>query len=112
MVYRDRLKITEAVKELKVLRIKIKEKLPDVTGSAKTELAECDKQAAALENDPQGFGLIDNSLSSVFNILQETDMPATSQSISAAKDSDGAFKILWAKWQEVRKRMKTCLGEK
>ena len=112
MVYRDRLKITEALKELQILRRKIKEKLPDATGSAVTAFAECDKQAAAFENDPQGFGQIDNSLSSVFSILQETDMPATSQSISAAKDSDGAFKILWAKWEEVRKRMKTCLGEK
>ena len=112
MVYRDRLKITEALKELQILRKKIKEKLPDATGSAVTAFAECDKQAAAFENDPQGFGQIDNSLSSVFSILQETDMPATSQSISAAKDSDGAFKILWAKWEEVRKRMKTCLGEK
>lgn len=112
MVYRDRLKITEALKELQILRRKIKEKLPGATGSATTAFAECDKQAAAFENDPQGFGQIDNSLSSVFSILQETDMPATSQSISAAKDSDGAFKILWAKWEEVRKRMKTCLGEK
>ena len=112
MVYRDRLKITEGLKELQILRRKLKEKLSDATGSALTEITACDKQAAALENDPQGFGQIDNSLSSVFNILQETDMPATSQSISAAKDSDGAFKILWAKWQEVKKRIKTCIGEK
>ena len=112
MVYRDRLKITEGLKELKVHRMKLKEKLPGATGSALTEITACDKQAAAFENDPQGFGRIDNPLSSVFNILQETDMPATSQSISAAKDSDEAFKILWAKWQEVKKRIKTCLGEK
>ena len=112
LVYRDRLKITEGLKEFQILRRKLKEKLSDATGSALTEITACDKQAAALENDPQGFGRIDNSLSSVFNILQETDMPATSQSISAAKDSDRAFKILWAKWQEVRKRIKTCLGEK
>ena len=47
----------------------------------------------------------------VFNILKESDMPATSKTIAAAKDSDGAFKIYWGKWEDLKKR-KNCLGEK
>jgi len=80
--------------------------------SAQEVCASGDAQAAAFENDPQGFKRIDISLSSIFNILQATDMPATSQSIAAAKESDRTFKILWTKWEEVKKRMKTCMGEK
>lgn len=32
-----------------------------------------------------------------FNILQDTDMPATTQSITAAKKIDVVFKFLWSK---------------
>ena len=111
ILYKDRLKITAALKELPVLRSKFKEQLTYAKGAPASALAECDAQAAAFENDPQGFARINASLASVFNILQQTDMPATAQSLAAAKDSDRTFKILWAKWEELKKRMKSCLGE-
>jgi hypothetical protein len=34
----------------------------------------------------------------LFNILQESDMPPTSQTIVAAKEAIANFKILQAKW--------------
>ena len=117
IVYRDRLQILNALNEVRDLRRKIKEKLPDATGAAITDLNLCDAQAAALEASPQGskqqsFGSLNNSLASVFNILQESDMPATSQTIAVAKQAEQSFKTLWAQWLEVRKKIKACLGEK
>ncbi len=117
IVYRDRLQILNALNEVRDLRRKIKEKLPDATGAAITDLNLCDAQAAALEASPQGskqqsFGRLNNSLASVFNILQESDMPATSQTIAVAKQAEQSFKTLWAQWLEVRKKIKACLGEK
>ncbi len=117
IVYRDRLQILNALNEVRDLRRKIKEKLPDATGAAITDLNLCDAQAAALEASPQvskqqSFGRLNNSLASVFNILQESDMPATSQTIAVAKQAEQSFKTLWAQWLEVRKKIKACLGEK
>ena len=117
MSYQYRLQTINILNELAVLRKKIKEKLPDATGSAITDLTTCDAQSAALENSPQGsqqqsFGKLIGSLSSVFNNLQESDMPATSQTTAAAKQAEQSFKKLWTKWLEVRKKIKYCLGEK
>jgi len=117
MVYQYRLQTINVLNELRELRKKIKEKLPDATGPAITDLNGCDAQAAALEASPvnsqqQSFGRLNNSLSSVFNNLQESDMPATSQTIAAAKQAEQSFKTLWSQWLDVRKKIKTCLGEK
>ncbi len=89
-----------------------KEQLTYAKEAPATALAACDAQAQAFQNDPKGFAAINNSLSSIFNILQETDMPATAQSVAAANNTDVAFKVLWAKWEDVKKRMKNCLGQK
>jgi photosystem II stability/assembly factor-like uncharacterized protein len=117
MSYQYRLQTIKILNELGALRKKIKEKLPDATGSAITDLNTCDTQAAALENSPQGsqqqsFGSLNNSFASVFNNLQESDMPATSQTIAGAKQAEQSFKTLSAQWLEVRKKTKNCLGEK
>lgn len=117
MAYQNRLQIMSAINELHDLRRKIKEKLPDAKGSAITDLNQCDAQAAALENvlpgsQQQSFARLNNSFSSIFNNLQESDMPATSQTISAANEAEKTFKTLWQQWVEVKKKIKNCLGEK
>ncbi|MEO5781818.1 MAG: hypothetical protein ABIQ07_01020, partial [Ginsengibacter sp.] len=117
MSYQYRQQTKNILNELARLRKKIKEKLPYATGSAITDLTTCDTQAAALENSPQGsqqqsFGKLNNSFASVFNNLQEGDMPATSQTIAAAKQGEQSFKKLDAQWQQVKKKIKNCLGEK
>ena len=117
MVYQYRMQTMNILKELRELRRKIKEKLPDATGAAITDLNACDAQAAALETSPQNsqqqsFGRLNGSLGSIFNNLQESDMPATSQTIAAAKQAEQSFKTLSAQWIEVKKKIKNCLGEK
>ncbi len=117
MSYQYRVQTMNILNELAALRKKIKEKLPDATGSAITNLNACDALAATLDNTPQGsqqqsFGKLSGTLSSVFNNLQESDMPATSQTIAAAKQAEQSFKTLNAQWLEVRKKIKNCLGEK
>ncbi len=116
MSYQYRLQIINAMNELGDLRRKIKEKLPDATGSEITELNKCDAETAGMENAAQGsqqqsFTRLNNSFASVFNNLQESDMPATSQTISAANEAEKSFKILWAQWQEVKRKIKACLGK-
>ncbi|MGI8582512.1 MAG: WD40/YVTN/BNR-like repeat-containing protein [Chitinophagaceae bacterium] len=116
-VYNDRLQILNVLNEVRDLRRKVKEKLPDASGFAITDLNVCDTLAASFLSSVQGgtkqsFGSLNSSLTSVFNILQESDMPSTSQAIAAANDTDKAFKTLWTQWLAARKKIKNCLGEK
>ena len=117
LVYNDRLQALNALKEISDLRRKIKEKLHDAMGTAITELNACDTLAAALETNAaatpkQNFKGMDSLLGTVFNILQDSDMPPTSQAVAAVKETDQAFKTLWQRWIGVRNKIRNCLGEK
>jgi hypothetical protein len=117
MMYKDRLQTLNAIAEIRQLRRKIKEKLPDATGPAITDLNQCDEQAAALETVPQGssdasFGKLNAAFATVLNILQDADVAPTSQAVAAAKDADRSFDVLMLKWAEVKKKLQSCLGEK
>jgi len=117
MSYQHRLQTINVLNELRELRKKIKEKLPDATGSAITDLNTCDAQLAAFESSPQNsqqpsFSRLNSSFASVFNNLQESDTPTTSQTIASAKQAEDSYKTLWAQWIEVKKKIKNCLGEK
>lgn len=117
MLYNDRLQILNALKDINDLRRKIKERLPDATGAAITDLNACDTLAATLQTSPKGdkqqsFESLNSSLVSVFTILQGADIAPTSQAIAAANDSDQSFKNLMAKWALIKKRIQNCLGEK
>jgi hypothetical protein len=117
MAYENSLQIMNALNELHDLRKKLKIRIADATGAAITDLNQCDQQAAAFENTPQGsrqqsFEQLDNIFTTVFNNLQESEMPATSQTIAAATDAERSFKTLWIKWVDVKKKIQKCLGEK
>jgi hypothetical protein len=116
LVYNDRLHGLNALKEITDLRRKIKERLPDAMGSVITELNACDTLAARFETtsattQKENFKGLEGMLGSVFNILQESDMSPTSQAIAAAKETDQAFKTVWQKWMEAKRKIKNCLGE-
>ena len=116
MAYQYRLQIMNALNEIRDLRKKIKKRIADATGTAITDLNQCDAQAATLESSPQSssqasFGRLNNSFASVFNVLQEADVAPTSQAIAAVKDAEQSFKTLFAKWIEVKKKIQSCLGQ-
>ena len=72
------------------------------------ELSKKDKQAAALESTPQGsndwsFGRLNGGFASVFNILQDSDTPPTTQTINAAKELQQQMTILKNKWNDLKK---------
>ena len=115
IAYQNRIQIMSALNELRILRQKIKNKLPDATGAAITDLNQCDQQLATLENstgNQQSFSKLNNSFATIFNLLQEADVAPTSQATAAANDAQQFFKILWTKWIEIKKKVQNCLGEK
>ena len=72
------------------------------------ELNKKDKLVRELESTPQGssepsFGRINNGLASVFNALQDSDMPPTTQMINAVKELNQQMIVLKKKWAELKK---------
>ena len=47
----------------------------------------------------KNFNTYSRTFSSIQNILQDSDMPPTTQTIKAAKDAEIGFAIMWAKWK-------------
>jgi photosystem II stability/assembly factor-like uncharacterized protein len=114
--YENRLQIMKASNALQTLRTKIKQKLLQAKGNAITVFQELDKEAAAMQLAPQGskeasFNSVYGALASVFNILQEADVPATSQAITAAKEAAESYKHLWVKWIHLLEKMNYTLRE-
>lgn len=76
----------------------------------KTTLATQDstkiRQLTELENMPQGsrapsFGRLNGNFAALQNILQETDMPPTTQTIAAVKEAQKQLTDLLKKWNEL-----------
>ena len=69
--------------------------------------SEMEKQLSQLENTPAAsqdpsFGRLNNAFGSLFNVIQETDMPPTTQSIAAAMEFQKQLELLLAKWKKLR----------
>jgi hypothetical protein len=72
------------------------------------ELTKKDKEAAALETTPQGsqaesFVKVNAEFASIFNILQDSDTPPTTQTIAALKEANAALIELKKKWAAFKK---------
>ncbi|TMI61795.1 MAG: glycoside hydrolase [Bacteroidetes bacterium] len=66
------------------------------------------KEVALIENSPQGstepsFSRLNNSFASLFNVLQDSDMPPTTQMIANVKEAMKAFNELKIKWEKLKK---------
>jgi hypothetical protein len=72
-------------------------------------LSKKDQQAAALESTPQGsqeqsFGKLNNSFAALQTVLQETDMPPTTQTIAAVSEAQKQLNELLKKWNELKSK--------
>jgi hypothetical protein len=75
------------------------------------KLSTLDKQATALEgqggrgNTQQepGFANLSSSFGSLLNVLQDADMPPTSQAVQGFTDLKKQFDVLVSKWEVLKK---------
>jgi hypothetical protein len=101
--YNGRKECVKIIEEIRFYRSSLKSQ---ITNSE--ELSKRDKEAAALETTPQGsqaesFTKVNGEFASIFNILQDSDTPPTTQTIAAFKEADAAFKELKKKWEALKK---------
>jgi hypothetical protein len=106
--YNGRKECMKIIEEIRFYRSQIKNQLTILSPSAIDELNKKDKEAASLESTPQGsqtesFTKVNGEFASIFNILQDSDTPPTTQTIAAFKEADAAFKELKKKWDALKK---------
>lgn len=85
------------------LHAQIQKLLANATGTLSSALTEMDKKISELENAPgnsreKGFNNIRNAFSSIFNILQDTEMPPTTQTVQAYTAAADDLKAANTKW--------------
>ncbi len=85
----------------------LKQKLLVSATPLSDKLKALETKLSALENTPQGstepsFSRLESAFSSIFNILHDTDMPPTSQTISAANENMVKMKTLMAQWNALK----------
>ena len=110
LCYEKILQIKNSLNELHDLRNKIKIKLLTAKGADTTSLHDIDKQASSLENSQddqqKSFSTLNDSFTSLLDILQQSDTPPLTQTINALKESDSQFLKLLSKWDKIRKQMR------
>ena len=97
---KDLLKVLDSIRQYRAL---IKTRSGDPI-----QLKETDRQLSLLESTPQGskeesFQKINAELGSIFNILEETEFPVTSQVIQASEEAFAAVGPLMKKWETLKK---------
>jgi hypothetical protein len=101
--YTQRNECVKIIDEIRSYRSSLKSRItnPD-------ELNKKDKEAAAFELSPQGsndwsFGRLNTGFTSVFNVLQDSDTPPTTQMIYAVKELNQQMIVLKKKWENLKK---------
>ena len=89
--YETRKVAIQAAEQLSSDRTEFKEQRLKATGQLENDLRTSEQRAEELET---GFIQLDGELNALFNILQDTDMPPTTQAIKAVKDLKPRWNIL------------------
>jgi hypothetical protein len=101
--YKGRKECMEILNDIRLFRSNIKSQITNAD-----ELNKKDKAARELEATPQGstepsFGRLNSGFASVFNVLQDSDMPPTTQMINAVKELNQQMIVLKKKWEDLKK---------
>jgi photosystem II stability/assembly factor-like uncharacterized protein len=105
--YEARKKIAEALQQIRFFRAQLRSQMTNPPATVADGLNKKDQQAALLESTPPGkqdpsFSRLANSFGGLFNTLQESDMPPTTQTIAAVKEANAELNVLLNKWAGMR----------
>jgi photosystem II stability/assembly factor-like uncharacterized protein len=118
LAYKGRQRSMEAYDQIRTLRAKIAALLPAAQGTVATDLRRIDEQAAALEgarrgrgnrdgaaddNAPKGFGELQGSFATLFTVLEEADLPPTTQATAALRATERSEQAAEAGLDRLRK---------
>ncbi len=115
--YEGRKKAKRAMEEITVVRKQIKDMITK-SGSS-DNLTKLEQQVAELEgvqtrrgrgaaSSSPTFGSIESSFAGLFGILNETEMPPTSQTVAGVAQTQTQLKELQAKWDKLKKEIEAA----
>jgi photosystem II stability/assembly factor-like uncharacterized protein len=104
--YEGRKKCMEILNEIRRQRQDLKSKINNTDSASSKSFRDLDFLLSSLETDSPGssnesFNRLNNNFASLMNILQETDMLPTTQTISAVKEAQSRLAELFKKWNQV-----------
>ncbi|HEV8082356.1 MAG TPA: hypothetical protein VGP55_04100 [Chitinophagaceae bacterium] len=107
LCYQGRKKISAASVETVSLHNQLKELINKTDGALATSLNDFDEKIinidkGKLNNKLKNFSGLYNSFAALFDILQESDMPVTSQVANAVKDNERQLKQLNENWSKIK----------
>jgi len=105
--YEGRKKIAQISIETVSLHNQIKELSTKAKGELATSLNNFDKKIINIENTKtndklKSFSQVYSSFASLFNLLQESDMPPTTQAVNEVKETELQFKRLEGNWINIK----------
>jgi photosystem II stability/assembly factor-like uncharacterized protein len=101
--YEQRRQLQPALEDIRSIRTQLKKEMMMTRGLIAKNMMETEKIAAGIENSipgssEPGLQRIAGALSNIMNILQDTDMSPTTQTINAVKETKTAMDKAWQKW--------------
>ena len=107
LCYTGRKRSMDVLKQIGTVRAQIKELLIRSSTETGQQLNELDNKLAALENQgagskDQSFSRLNNDFGSIFNTINDCDLPPTSQTKNAALKAKSDLDLLILKFREVR----------
>lgn len=107
--YNNRKQLLQIVEEINGIRAKIKQQLARDRSNAPKLAADEDSLNRMLNGvsatQEVGFNQLLGTLSSLHNLLQESDTAPTTQAIAAIKEAQASLQKLLQKWSELKKRL-------
>ena len=110
--YKNRLQITSILKEMDGLKTQLKNiVLPKKEHPIGDKIKATETTISALETVKPSGKSLDAAFASIYNILHDTDMSPTTQTVAAAIDTQKAFDEWVKKWADVKGKDVATLNE-
>ena len=108
--YEGKIKCTDLINDIKTFRLQLQSRLKNATAADAEKFAAMDNDAALLQSSKAGsaepgFSNLKNSFAGILNILQEADMPPTSQAIAALATTQKQLQSLIIKWNMLKGKL-------
>jgi hypothetical protein len=106
--YDGRKKCMKILEEIRLYRLMLRGEITNPPPPVGSDLDNRNNQAALLENNPPGsnapsFRRCNNSFAAIFNTLQDSDRPLTTQAIVALAETQKQLQELKTKWTALKK---------
>lgn len=104
-LYRIRMQVSQALTEIASLRRQVADIKGKSTGATANALKEFELKLNEMDGEAgTTLTTLAQSIEGVFGILQDADMPPTTQAVAGAHALEATFRQTWASWSNIRSK--------